>query len=104
MINRTFAGRLTPNNPIYFIYGGGDNASAKFQFSFNYRLASIDWALARRSQQTIPLLLGYTQRSLWDIVRSRVPSNDTSYLPEIPLDAFALLSTTRAEARRAAQF
>lgn len=85
VVNRTFAGRLTPNDPIYFIYGGGKQSAAKFQFSFNYRLATFDWENGER-ERSANLLLGYTQRSLWDIDASSSPFYDTSYMPEVSLD------------------
>src|SRR5450432_3866371 len=39
-IPRVFAGRISPHEPIYFIYGA-DKPAAKFQFSFKYRLLSF---------------------------------------------------------------
>ena len=78
---RNFAGRFLPNQPVYFIYGEADHA-AKFQFSFDYRLATT-------SPGEVPgsaigtLRLGYTQRSVWDIDGDSSPFYDTSYMPEI---------------------
>lgn len=85
VVNRTFAGRLIPNDPIYFIYGNGEQSAAKFQFSFNYRLATFEWQDGER-ERSANVLLGYTQRSLWDIDGSSSPFYDTSYMPEISLD------------------
>ena len=36
-VERTFAGRFSAHEPVYFIYGP-DAPGAKFQFSFKYRL------------------------------------------------------------------
>ncbi|MDB6095519.1 MAG: hypothetical protein JWM32_3081 [Verrucomicrobia bacterium] len=88
VMNRTFAGRLAPNDPIYFIYGGGKNAAAKFQFSFNYRLATFSWG-ADGHERALNLQLGYTQRSLWDIDAHSSPFYDTSYMPELSVEALA---------------
>jgi phospholipase A1 len=78
---RTFAGRFMPNLPIYFLYGDAEQA-AKFQFSFDYRLATMSWGQAG-SEKTSTLRLGYTQRSLWDIDADSSPFYDTSYMPEV---------------------
>jgi phospholipase A1 len=88
VLNRTFAGRLGPNEPIYFIYGDGENSAAKFQFSFNYRLATFNWG-PEANRKTSNLQLGYTQRSLWDIDASSSPFYDTSYMPELSVDTLA---------------
>lgn len=87
MINRAFAGRFSPNEPVYFIYGSGKHAAAKFQFSFNYRLGTIQWA----DDSTSRIQLGYTQRSLWDIRGRSSPFYDTSYMPELSIDKMASL-------------
>lgn len=79
---RTFAGRFMPNQPIYFLYGGGAEQAAKFQFSFDYRLATLRVSEAERPAIS-SLRLGYTQRSLWDIEADSSPFYDTSYMPEI---------------------
>ena len=81
MLARTFAGRFMPNRPIYFIYGSGPEQAAKFQFSFDYRLATLRWG----EEVISTLRLGYTQRSLWDIDASSSPFYDTSYMPEIAI-------------------
>lgn len=95
VINRTFAGRLVPNDPIYFIYGRGKHAAAKFQFSFNYRLATFDWGSDAHPQTSI-LQFGYTQRSLWDIDAHSSPFYDTSYMPEMSVDTLVNLPAKKA--------
>jgi phospholipase A1 len=77
---RSFAGRFMPNHPIYFIYG--DSAQAvKFQFSFDYRLATYRWG-APGAEKVSTMRIGYTQRSLWDIEGDSSPFYDSSYMPE----------------------
>jgi outer membrane phospholipase A len=71
-----------PNQPIYFLYGGGADQAVKFQFSFDYRLATLQPGKAKQSPLS-SLRLGYTQRSLWDIQARSSPFYDTSYMPEI---------------------
>jgi outer membrane phospholipase A len=86
-IARNFAGRFQPNQPVYFVYGGGEQAM-KFQLSFDYRLATK--AFGRDEQETVAtLLLGYTQRSLWDIDGKSSPFYDTSYMPELVISTEA---------------
>jgi phospholipase A1 len=78
---RNFAGRFLPNQPIYFVYGDAKEA-AKFQFSFDYRLASM--VLGSGENETAAnVRFGYTQRSLWDIDGRSSPFYDTSYMPEL---------------------
>jgi len=78
---RTFAGRFMPNQPIYFLYGDAEQA-VKFQFSFDYKLATLKWGKPE-AQKISSLRLGYTQRSLWDIEGESSPFYDTSYMPEL---------------------
>lgn len=85
-IERTFANRLAPHEPIYFIYGPHAPA-AKFQFSFKYKLLSFsdlgDSSMARTLQ------FAFTQRSLWDIEDVSSPFFDTSYMPEVMFESLA---------------
>lgn len=85
-VSRNFTGRFLPNLPVYFIYGGGDQA-AKFQFSFDYRLATLGTADADDSHDERTIRVGYTQRSLWDIDGRSSPFYDTSYMPEIAFNS-----------------
>ncbi|HEY9153667.1 MAG TPA: phospholipase A [Opitutaceae bacterium] len=79
-IERTFAGRIAPHEPIYFIYGT-HAPSAKFQFSFKYELAHFGASTPTYVPDT--LQFAYTQRSLWDIRGNSSPFYDTSYMPEL---------------------
>jgi outer membrane phospholipase A len=79
-IERTFAGRIAPHEPIYFLYGT-HTPSAKFQFSFKYELAHFGASTPTYVPDT--LQFAYTQRSLWDIRGNSSPFYDTSYMPEL---------------------
>jgi len=81
-IQRSFAGRFSAHEPVYFIYGGGAPA-AKFQFSFKYRLVGDQGQLGEQLPALRGLYLGFTQRSLWDIQAESSPFYDTSYMPEL---------------------
>jgi outer membrane phospholipase A len=85
-IQRTFANRLGPHEPIYFIYGA-DAPAAKFQFSFKYRLLNFTEVSRERMSRT--LQFGFTQRSLWDVTGVSSPFYDTSYMPEIIFESLA---------------
>lgn len=84
MLARTFAGRFMPNQPIYFLYGWDADQAVKFQFSFDYRLATYRWGRPE-APKISTLRIGYTQRSLWDIDANSSPFYDTSYMPEVAL-------------------
>ncbi|MCF7689223.1 MAG: phospholipase A [Cephaloticoccus sp.] len=81
-IKRTFAGRLSPHESIYFIYGDEQQA-AKFQFSFKYRLLGDRGQVGEVLPALRSLYFGFTQRSLWDIQANSSPFYDTSYMPEL---------------------
>ncbi len=87
-IERTFQGRLSAHEPIYFVYGP-DAPAAKFQFSFKYRLLNVTEGTDTRLPMT--LQAGYTQRSLWDIDAESSPFYDTSYMPEFFVESLAPL-------------
>lgn len=74
---RLLSGRLTINQPIYFISGTG-TPPAKFQFSFKYRLAGIG-PVHGDAQPEHSFQFGYTQRSFWEYG----PFYDNSYMPEL---------------------
>lgn len=79
-LQRTFANRLAPHEPIYFIYGP-DAPAAKFQFSFKYKL--LNFTDLSESDMARTLQFAFTQRSLWDIEGDSSPFYDTSYMPEV---------------------
>lgn len=80
IIQRTFADRLAPHEPVYFIYGSKGPA-AKFQLSFKYRILRFTEIASDRMART--LQFAFTQRSLWDIDGESSPFYDTSYMPEL---------------------
>ena len=92
-IARSFAGRFMPNQPIYFLYGHEAQA-VKFQFSFDYKLASMKWGKPD-AQKISTVRIGYTQRSLWDIEDSSSPFYDTSYMPEVAFVTDSAMPRTR---------
>ncbi|MFZ1057394.1 MAG: phospholipase A [Opitutaceae bacterium] len=79
-LQRSFAEHFSVLDPTYFIYGP-KAPGAKFQFSFKYRVLSLDGDPNEAAQQTVQF--GYTQRSLWDINASSSPFYDTSYMPSL---------------------
>lgn len=85
---RTFVGRLSAHEPIYFIYGA-DAPAAKFQFSFKYKILQFGEATAQQLPAT--LQFAFTQRSLWDMAASSSPFYDTSYMPELFYESLAPL-------------
>jgi len=89
-VQRSFAGRFTAHEPVYFIYGA-DVPGAKFQFSFKYRLLGDNGRLGDKVPVLRGLYLGYTQRSLWDIDADSSPFFDTSYMPEIMYESQSYL-------------
>lgn len=95
IIKRSFAGRFSSHEPMYFLYGTKAPA-AKFQFSIAYRL--LGEAGKRRGDNPAAhgLHVGYTQRSLWDIAADSSPFYDTSYMPEILYESQSVLSSPTA--------
>ena len=62
-IQRSFAGRFSAHEPVYFIYGG-QAPGAKFQFSFKYRLVGDQGRIGEALPALRGLYFGFTQRSL----------------------------------------
>ena len=89
-VQRSFAGRFTAHEPVYFIYGL-DAPGAKFQFSFKYRLLGDNGRLGDKVPVLRGLYLGFTQRSLWDIAANSSPFFDTSYMPELMYESQSYL-------------
>lgn len=90
-IQRSFAGRFSPHEPVYFIYGP-DAPGAKFQFSFKYRVLGQKAGLGNRLPVLRGLYAGYTQRSLWDIDAESSPFYDSSYMPELMYESQSVVS------------
>lgn len=89
IISRAFAERIGPHEPIYFVYGPDDPA-AKLQFSLKYKIMSLGHASRKWASRTIQF--GYTQCSLWDIGAESSPFHDSSYMPELMLEALTPVS------------
>lgn len=89
-VQRSFAGRFSAHEPVYFIYGP-DAPGAKFQFSFKYRLLGDNGRLGDKVPVLRGLYIGFTQRSLWDIDADSSPFFDTSYMPEIMYESQSYL-------------
>jgi len=89
-VQRTFAGRFSAHEPVYFIYGL-DAPAAKFQFSFKYRLLGDNGRLGDKVPELRGLYLGFTQRSLWDMTADSSPFFDTSYMPELMYESQSYL-------------
>jgi outer membrane phospholipase A len=89
-IQRSFAGRFSAHEPVYFIYGG-KAPGAKFQFSFAYRLLGEKAKLGENLPALRGIYAGYTQRSLWDITAESSPFYDTSYMPELLYESQAVV-------------
>lgn len=89
-IQRSFAGRFSAHEPVYFIYGPRA-PGAKFQFSFKYRLLGDQGELGEKLPELRGLYFGFTQRSLWNIQAASSPFYDTSYMPELIYESQALV-------------
>jgi phospholipase A1 len=95
VIQRTFAGRFSPHEPVYFVYGP-DAPGAKFQFSFKYRVLGHKAGLGAKIPALRGLYAGYTQRSLWDIDAESSPFYDSSYMPELIYESQAVIDPGNA--------
>ncbi|HTJ99392.1 MAG TPA: phospholipase A [Bordetella sp.] len=72
---------LSEYQPMYFDLRTRDRTTAKFQFSFKYRLFTPD-----RGEQPgflDHLYLGYTQTSVWDLQGESRPFIDTTFNPSL---------------------
>ena len=74
---------LSENDPMYFVIGGRDGYSARFQLSFKYRLFDIGSGFGRERPWLSGFYFGYTQNSIWDLSSTSKAFRDTSYRPSI---------------------
>ncbi len=74
---------LSTYEPMYFIVGTRENATAKMQLSFKYRPFDEEVFGKGIFAPLSKLHFGYTQASLWDIGQESAPFRDTSYRPGI---------------------
>lgn len=71
------------HEPMYFVYGGSHPRSARFQFSFRYRIFDDIGVVAERFPLARGLYFGYTQTSVWDLGSDSKPFRDTSFRPSL---------------------
>ena len=69
--------------PIYVVAGLRNGQSARFQFSFKYRLFDSESTPVQWFPALGKFHFGYTQTSLWDLSASSKPFYDTSYRPTL---------------------
>lgn len=69
------------HEPMYFLVGGKNPHSARFQISFRYRLFDRQSFIAETLPLVSGLYFGYTQTSLWDLSSDSKPFRDTSFRP-----------------------
>lgn len=75
---------LAAHEPLYFAVGGdGDVATAKFQFSFSYRIFDYDSEFVQEMPLLGRLYFAYTQTSVWDLDETSRPFRDSSYRPSL---------------------
>jgi phospholipase A1/A2 len=74
---------LSENDPMYFIFGGREGYSARFQLSFKYRLFDTGTGFGRDQPWLSGFYFGYTQNSLWDLSSDSKAFRDTSYRPQL---------------------
>lgn len=71
------------HEPMYFLVGGHDPRSARFQFSFRYRLFDEQGVVAETFPVARGLYFGFTQTSLWDLASDSKPFRDSSFRPSL---------------------
>jgi len=69
------------HEPMYFLVGGKNPHSARFQISFRYRLFDRQSFITETLPLVSGLYFGYTQTSLWDLSSDSKPFRDTSFRP-----------------------
>ncbi|HRO35700.1 phospholipase A [Thauera sp.] len=71
------------HEPMYFLIGGRDPVSARFQFSFRYRVFDGQGVVAETIPVASGLYFGFTQTSLWDLQSESKPFRDSSFRPSL---------------------
>ncbi|WP_323118690.1 phospholipase A [Burkholderia alba] len=79
--SRGWLSHIAYYEPMYFGVGTNGDTSAKFQFSFKYRLHLPDDPASRGLLDN--LYFSYTQTSIWDLSADSKPFRDTSYKPRL---------------------
>jgi len=76
-----FVSKLSPDEPLYIVFGWHDGTNAKFQLSFKYRFLNPEGELTDDVPFFSHVYFGYTQTSLWDLGAPSAPFYDTAYQP-----------------------
>lgn len=71
------------HEPMYFLVGGRNPTSARFQVSFRYRLLGDHGVVAGSYPHASGLYVAFTQTSLWDLQAESKPFHDTSFRPSL---------------------
>ncbi|MFN3985986.1 MAG: phospholipase A [Rhodocyclaceae bacterium] len=71
------------HEPMYFLVGGKNPVSARFQFSFKYRIFDDRGVVAESVPFARGLYFGFTQTSLWDLQSDSKPFRDSSFRPTL---------------------
>lgn len=71
------------HEPMYFLVGGKDPVSARFQFSFRYRIFDTQGVVAETLPVAGGVYFGFTQTSLWDLQSESKPFRDSSFRPSL---------------------
>lgn len=74
---------LSGHEPMYFLIGRRHTTSARFQFSFKYRIFDTESAIVRWLPPLSGLHFAYSQTSLWDLTGESKPFRDNSYRPAL---------------------
>lgn len=74
---------LAFHEPMYFVVGGQDPESARFQVSFRYRIFDALGVVAETFPLVRGLYFGYTQTTVWDLSSDSKPFRDTSFRPSL---------------------
>ena len=80
--NRFFS-NLSPDEPLYIVFGWREGANAKLQLSFKYRFLNPEGRLTEGVPFFSRIYFGYTQTTLWDLGEPSAPFYDTSYRPSL---------------------
>jgi len=78
-----FVANLSPDEPLYIVFGWRDGTNAKLQLSFKYRFLNPEGRLTAGVPFFSRVYFGYTQTSLWDLGEPSAPFFDTSYKPSL---------------------
>lgn len=72
---------LSSYEPTYFVVGRHHATTARFQFSFKYKLFDADTVPTKYFPPLSGLHFAYTQAAVWDLSSESKPLRDSSYRP-----------------------